>query len=29
VAIVAHGKPSTLRAYGIRVPMFVMKDAVH
>jgi hypothetical protein len=23
VAILAHGKPSTLRAYGIRVPMFV------
>lgn len=29
VAIVAHGKPSTLRAYGIRVPMFVAKEALH
>lgn len=26
VAIVAHGKPSTLRAYGIRVPMFGRSD---
>jgi hypothetical protein len=26
VAIVAHGKPSTLRAYGIRVPMFVRRQ---
>lgn len=25
VAIIAHGKPSTLRAFGIRVPMFVSR----
>lgn len=28
VAIVAHGKPSTLRAFGIHVPFFRRRDAV-
>ncbi len=28
VAILAHGKPSTLRAYGIHAPMFVRRPAL-
>lgn len=28
VVIMAHGKPSTLRAFGIRVPMFVRRGTV-